>query len=393
MIRRTFLKFAGMLGIVAIPFFLARFSFIERMIYRIEDLFKPPVKLPPDSERSEVRLPLEGEAISVEKALNSRCTSDHDGNPRKFHWGMFDGTKKLSDGQIKKIIGLARIPRFTDRRVEIQSNRNVLTFAVDNHTSGTVRDQVMVESGMQQQAIGLVCAALGVGMVFNNVGKDGNPISDTDYATINIKLDPMKPTYNGSFWTSTPPSGEKPWMKGNLPDPIRDGKKSLISILATLKIKNRGSQIATTESVSQLLWAARGRTPHLYKSQPWGMTIPTWGGEQHISSVYLISDNKLLQYINWTNNRPTHSLFELKKIDKESFYLLKSSFSLNDKFIVLGKNENFNRALWEVGYQLLNLLVQAQTLDIPYESVLLDETNKILLSNMGIRYPVALVAI
>lgn len=366
---------------------------LEKIFYRIEDYLSPSLQLLPYSERTEVILPYEGRSVSVEMALNSRCTSDYDGNPRKFHWGMFDGTKKLSDGQIKRIIGLAKIPRFTDRKVEIQSERNILTFVIDNHASGLLRDWIMVESGMQQQAIGLVCAALGVGMVFSNLGKDGNPISDTDYATINIKLDPIKPTYNGSFWTSTPPSGEKPWLKGNLPDPVRDGKKSLVSTLDTLKIKNRGSQIATIESLSQLLWVARGRTPHFYKSQPWGMTIPTWASEQNISSVYLVSNNKLSQYINWANNRPTHSLLELRKIDKASLYQLKSSFSLNDKFIVLGKNENFNRALWEVGYQLLNILLQAKALDIPYEAALLDENQKNVLRNIGIKDPVAMITL
>jgi hypothetical protein len=230
-------------------------------------------------------------------------------------------------------------------------------------------------------------------MVFRNLGKEGCPISDTDYATIRIKLDPMKPAYDGSFWTSLPPSGNKPWLKGNLPDPIRNGKKPLLSTLATLKLKNKYSQKVSEEAISQLLWAARGRTPHLYKSRPWGMTIPTWEGDQNISTVYLISNNKLSKYINWNKNRPTHSLLELKKIDEGSFYQIKRSFSLNDKLIVFGKNENFNRALWEVGYQLLNLLLQAQALDIPYESALLDETNKILLRNIGIKDPVASIAI
>jgi hypothetical protein len=89
---------------------------------------------------------------------------------------MFDTTKKLSDAQIEKIIHLARIPRFTDKRVEIQSDRNMLTFVIENHASGLLRDWMMVESGMQQQAIGLVCAALGAGMVFRSLGADGTSI-------------------------------------------------------------------------------------------------------------------------------------------------------------------------------------------------------------------------
>lgn len=344
--------------------------------------FKPPFDLPE-----------EGENTSVETALNSRCTSDYDGNPEKFHWGMFDKAKKLSDEQTEKIIALAKIPRFTDQKVEIQRERNMLTFAVDNHVSGILRDWMMVESGMQQQAVGMVCAALGVGMVFRNLGKDGTPISGTEYASINIRLDPMKPTYNGSFWSTLPPAGTNPWVKGSLPDPARYGDKPLTSTLANLKIENKGSLAATDESISQLLWAARGRTPHLYKSKPWGMTIPTWTGKQHISSVYFISNNKLSKYINWSNNRPTHTLSESNKIDDQLFDKLVSSFSSHHRFIILGKNEDFARALWEVGYQLLNLLLQAHALGIPYQATLLDETKKTIVERMGVREPVAMVAI
>lgn len=343
--------------------------------------------------RPTLDLPSEGPAISVETALNSRCTSDYDGDPEKFHWGMFDKTKKLSDDQIKKVMHLAKIPRFTVEKVEIQSERNMLTFIVDNHASGIEKDWIMVESGMQQQAVGLVCAALGVGMIFKNLGKDGTPISGTEYASVKIKLDPMKPTYNGSFWSTLPPAGTNPWVRGNLPDPIRDGDKPLTSTLTSLRIENKGSIIATEESISQLLWAARGRTPHLYKSKPWGMTIPTWAGEQRISSVYLISNNKLSKYINWDNDRPTHSLSVLNKFDDQLLGELSRLFSPHRKFIILGKNEHFARALWEVGYQLLNLTVQARGLDIGYQAALLDETQKKILGDIGIHDPIAILAI
>lgn len=364
-------------------------SFIRRLYYKIEDLFKPPVKLPPDSQRSVAELLPEGETISVEMALNSRCTSDYDENPKKFHWGIFDITKKLSDVQTQKIIHLARIPRFTDRRIEIQSERNMLTFVIDNHASGLLRDWMMVESGMQQQAIGLVCAALGVGMVFRSLGEDGTTISDMDYASIKVKLDAMKPTYDGSFWSSSPPAGRKSLRRGNLPDPVRDGNKPLISTLEAVKIKNRSGRKSTDESVSQLLWAARGRTPHLYKSRPWGMTVATAEGRQGISSVYLISNNKLSKYVNWDNNRPTHSLLALNKIDNQLIAKLEKSFSSNHRFIILGKNEDFARALWEVGYQLLNLLLQAQALDLAYEAILLDENQKEIFRSVGIKDPVS----
>ena len=86
----------GISGLGSMAIFSTESWFIRRLYYKIEGLFKSPVKVPPDSEREKVELPSEGHAISVEMALNSRCTSDYDENPKRFHWGMFDTTKKLS---------------------------------------------------------------------------------------------------------------------------------------------------------------------------------------------------------------------------------------------------------------------------------------------------------
>lgn len=385
--RRKFLTLLGFAGMTTLNLFPLQFSLVTEMKELLKSVFYffKPTFDPPG----------EGDNIPVETALNSRCTSDYDGNPEKFHWGMFDRKKKLSTEQVKRTISLAKIPRFTDQKVQIRSERNILTFIVENHASDIMRDWMMVESGMQQQAVGLVCATLGVGMVFRNIGKDGKSISDTNYGTINIKLGPMKPAYGGSFWSNLPPAARNPWLVENLPDPVRDGSKSLISTLRNLKIKNKGHVAATEQSMSQLLWAARGRTPHLYNRKPWGMTIPTWAGKQNISSVYVVSNNRLSKYINWNSkhNRPTHALAELNKIDTQLFHNLVTSFSANHGFIILGKNEDFARALWEVGYQLLNLLLQADSLDIPYEAVLLNEAQKSTVSLTGVNDPVAILAI
>jgi hypothetical protein len=349
------------------------------------------VKLPSESIRDEAELPPEGSTISVEMALNSRCSSDYDGNPRKFHWGVFDRTKKLSEKQIREIIDLAKIPGLTGEKIEIRSDYNTLTFLIDIHATDIQKKWMMVESGMQQQAVGLICSALGVGMVMKNLGKDGLLISDDEYAIVKIRLDAMKATYDGSYWSEMAPSGRPHWLRGNLPDPVRNGKKPLIATLSSLRIKNEGSEILTEEYMSQLLWAARGRTPHLYKSRPWGLTIPTWGGKQNISSVYVISGNRLSKYINWNKNRPTHSLLELKKIDKNLLYPLRKSSFLDERLIVIGRNEDYGRSLWEVGYQLLNILIQAKVLDISYETVFLDENQKNILRYIGIKDPIIII--
>jgi len=383
--RRQFLTLLGLAGMSTLNLLPPQFSLgreMKKLLKSVLYFLKPTFDLPE-----------EGDNISVETALNSRCTSDYEGNPEKYHWGMFDRTKKLSSEQIKNIISLAKIPRFSEKKVEIQTERNILTFMVENHVSGIIRDWMMVESGMQQQAVGLVCAALGVGILFRNLGKDGTPISDTDYGSIKIKLDPMKPTYNGSFWSNLPPAGRNPWLRGNLPDPVRDGAKPLLTTLANLRTHNKSSTKSSEQSISQLLWAARGRTPHFYNSKPWGMTIPTWAGDQNISSVYLVIKKGRSKYINWDRNRPTHALSDVKKVDEALLQQLLSTFSANLGLIILGKNEDFARALWEVGYQLLNLLLQASSLNISYQAILLDETQKSTVGRTGVKNPVAILAI
>lgn len=398
MIRRAFLKYIGIagLGSVAIIFLHASFDpifFIRKIMYKIEDLFKPSVKVVPESEREEVEFPPEGYATSVEMALNSRCNSDSDGNPKRFHWGMFDTTKKLSDAQIERIIHLAKIPRFTEQRVEIQSERNMLTFVIDNHATGLQRDWMMVESGMQQQAVALICAALGVGMVFKNLGRNGVAVSTMEYATTRIKLNPMKPSYEGSYWTSLPPTETKSWRKGNLPDPVRDSDTSLISALEEAKISNTTGKKAIDDSLGQILWAARGRTPHFYKARPWGMTIPTSQGKQDISCIYIISRNKLSRYVNWQRNRPTSSLEVLCNIGVYLHNELSKSFQSKDCFIIIGRNKASAEGFWEVGYQLLNLLIQAHALGLAYHAALFDETYKNMLSKTSINDPIAMLAL
>ena len=392
-IRRKFLGLIAAAGVIFVVSLFGNYWVFRKIFYRIEDFFRKPKKLSADIQRIAFEIPRGGYSVSVELALNSRCTSDYDGNQCKFHWGMFDETKKLSDEQINRIVTLAKIPRFTDGRVEIRKKDNMLTFVIESEKAAILNDWMMVESGMQQQAIGLVCAAMGVGVLFNNLGKDGTKFSSNVYGTVIIRIDAMKPSYNSSFWCSLAPIGRSPWIQGNLIDPIRKGDVPLISALENLTTERRSSKRLTEESISQLLWAARGRTPHLYKSKPWGMTIPVWGGESEISTVYLIKNGKLWKYLNWKRNRPTHSLLELKAVSIEIIDWLLDYFRFGESYIVLGRNDNHARALWEIGYQLFNLLVQGYALGISYTSVLLNEEQKKMFSEIGIKEPVGVLAI
>ena len=163
------------------------------------------------------RFPAGGTGVSVEKAMNSRCNSDHDGDPAKDHWGMFDRWKELTIAQAEEVIRLARVPRFTEGLLEARREDNILTFVSGKAKPGVPQSWSMVENGMLQQAVCLVCATLGVGMVFSNMGKDGRWVSEKEYAAIKMRLGAMEPSYEGAYWTSSPPAGKNPWQRGNLP--------------------------------------------------------------------------------------------------------------------------------------------------------------------------------
>jgi hypothetical protein len=390
MIRRKFLGFIiAILAIGVAGMFFFNSSFIRKIYYKIQNRLNPASGPKPDSQREESTLPKDGVLTSVETALNSRCTSDYDDNPRNFHWGMFDKNKILATTQIEQIINYAKIPRFTSGAIEIKAERNILTFLIDNRLTAIHRDWTMVESGMQHQAMGLVCAALSAGYAFNSQGADGQPVSDDKFATVQIKLDAMKPSYDGACWSNAAPAETKPWKRGTLPDPIRQGNKSLISTLAELKTKNNTGRHISQNDLGQLLWAARGRTPHYHMSAPWGMTIPTYHGEEGISDVFVIADGNLSKYINWKNKWPTHSLEITGKINNDAAKLLVDQYKSGKCFIVLGRNRNEAKARWEIGYQLLNLMLQAHALNLSYSALLLDENQKKPFRNSGIEEPVA----
>jgi hypothetical protein len=395
--RRAFIKrLAGIsIGIIAgailisILFYNEIASIIRRVFYR----FIKPATLLADNERSEMAFPPEGKDISVELALNSRCTSDYDDDPKYFHWGMFDREKRLSNEQIRSIVDLVTIPRFTDIKIQVHIKENILTYLIDNNYSGIHKQWAMVESGMQQQATALVCAALGVGMAFQSYGSEKDVISGDSLTTTRIKLDAMKPSYDSSYWSKTHPSDWKPWLKGNLSDPVRDGQQSLLKTLSSLETNHEGTNTISEQSLSQILWAARGRTPHYYKSQPWGMTIPTNRGEQNNTDIFVISKLRIEQYINWANNRPTHSLKETKQASSDSWNTITELLPSIEYCLVINRNEDAEKVYWETGYQLINILLQARALNISYRAVLLNENQIETLKTSGINNAVAVIGI
>lgn len=364
---------------------------VEELFHRIRGRLKSSPKPPLENERRLFELPREGGETSVETALNSRCTSDNDGDPKIFHWGMFDLLQKLHQEDIERLAAAARIPRINAQRADVVVSGNILTFRVENGPIGFTRDCLMVESGMQQQALCLACAALGAGMVFQNMGKDGSETSDGNLATIKIKVDAMKPSYGDSFWTTAAPGS--PWIKGNLPEPARKGRRPLLAALAGLKLDQPGHAPLTVEALGQVLWAARGCTPHLYRSRHWGMTIPTWAGEKRICSLFLIQPQGLFEYTNESKGVPTHGIEPIQSTEADQARSVLEKLDAGSGLLIFSRNEDFARAFWEVGYQLLNAIIQAAALDLSYQTLLLDGPQKNLIESIGIKAPVAALAL
>ncbi|MBZ5723523.1 MAG: hypothetical protein LAP87_00860 [Acidobacteriia bacterium] len=339
-----------------------------------------------------VQLPPDGERVSAELALNSRCSSDYDGDPDIFHWGMFNPAARLSGDQVRRIAALANRCRFSEQGSGVKAVNDTLTFSVDKPSLRNRRENCMIENGMQQQAVSLACAALGVGTIFDSLGLDGQELPSGDIATLRMRLGAMKPSYRGSYWTASVPQGERPWLPGNLPDPRRDGTNPLIPILSDLSFDVHQGAPITRQSLSQLLWAARGRTPHLYKSTPWGLTIPTWQGLQNISAVYAVAGSKVYKYGNWLQGRPTHSL-ETIAADTSLVGRMRDLFAPWNAFVILATDDSYSRGLWEVGYQLLNVLVQASGLGTAYQAILLRDDHRARLAGLPTETPVAIVAL
>ena len=327
----------------------------------------------PEGKGTFAQLPEGGEKVSVEKALNSRCSSDHDNDPTISHWGMFDGDRGLAEPDIPRIIELSEIRRLSSERIGIRAAGSHLHFLADPDAAGPARIRMMIESGMQQQAVSLVCSALGVGSLILNMGLDGRLLPDGDLATVRMELGAMKPSYGGSYWSTSPPDRERAWRPGNLPDPARDGSVALLAALRSYRLQSETGRSVDERSLGQVLWAARGRTPHFYNCTPWGMTIPTWTGKQDITSLTVLNAEGLFRYVNWHDKRPTHSLIRERDSKEAGYQNALGRFPPWDCFIILSTNEPHGRALWEIGYQLMNILLQAYALDLAYRLFLLDK--------------------
>ncbi len=339
--------------------------------------------------------------VSIEKVLNSRCSSDS--GARKTHFGTLTD-KHPPDEIINYVLNWCKISRFSDGKLTHWFKDGYLFLGFENSKDPHTQRLLHIESGMQQEAVYLGCAAEGIGTCIANQGINGTQY-ETNTATASYLIMEMTNPYAEGKFTTRVPGPQKPFVSGkNLSDPRRDGDIEYKRCLSEINPFSKSGFSATEKDISQLLWAARGRTPHCVKINKWhllwGLTIPTWGGYQNWADVYLVMGGKLYAYLNWTKEfsfmnkmfraklgwtrgNPTHEIRFVRNID---FSSKKNEY---EKSIVLCQNENNGRALWEVGYMLENMLLQAKSLGISYESKVFSKDEISQLRKIGVANPVA----
>jgi hypothetical protein len=339
---------------------------------------------------------------SIEKVLNSRCSSER-AAPRKGHFGTFMD-KHPPEEIINQILSCCGIPRFSDGKLLQWFGNGYLFLAFENPKDSDARRLLHVESGMQQEAVYLGCVAEGVGTCIHNQGIDGTQYEERMATARHLIMEIADPYSTGKYSTETP-GPQKPFVPGKkLTEPCRDGDVECITQLSKLSTSSKSGSSATEKDVSQLLWAARGRTPHCINvdrwNLMWGLTIPTYGGIQNLTSMRFVTKGKLYAYVNWTKDfslmnrlfreklqwtrgNPTHDTRFVRDVN------IDSQMHGHEEAIFLCQNENTGRALWEVGYMLENMFLQAKSLGISYESKVFSAEEMSLLSEMGITNPVA----
>jgi hypothetical protein len=95
--------------------------------------------------------------------------------------------------------------------------------------------------------------------------------------------------------------------------------------------------------------------------------------------------------MNWSDGRPTHTLEPVQGLKPPP----EAMEGLGDarRLIVLCVRESSGRAWWEIGYQLLNILIQATSLDLRYSARLLSDRERDRFSESGMPQAAAAVAV
>ena len=306
---------------------------------------------------------------------------------------------------MERILRCCKVPQYSDGKLLLWFEDKYLFLGFEKTNEPFQTRMLHIESGMQQEAVYLACTALGVGTCIHNLGINGTQRENKIATTRHLILEKTN-SYETGKYTTAAPGPKKPIKHGkNLTEPQRDSSVECLPELKQLTLtKNTGSHADETE-ISQLLWAAKGRTPHYIKSNPWGLTIPTWGGGQDYTNVYLVRNNKLFRYISWTTRfltmhiryvpharhlfwrvgYPTHDIKLLRNMN------ISDQLDGADIAIILSRNERTNRSLWEVGYMLENMFLQLKSLKISYTSKIFNNNEMKRLAKAGVSEAVATV--
>lgn len=338
--------------------------------------------------------------------LNSRCSSSFDYGSKTSHWGTFIDQPPPKKTLNRILDCCCSIPRFSNGKLLHWFKGKKLFLGFEKPDDPYMERLLHIESGMQHEAVYLACAVHGVGTCIHNQDVNGTEYGEK-IATASHLIMEIFDSYDSGKFTTKAPGSTKPFKAGkNLDDPLRDSDVECLPQLTNLRSSNKSGSSVTKKATSQLLWAAKGRTPHYICKHAWktlyGLTIPTWAGIQNNTSVYLIRDKKLFRYINWTKpfsviNRmfrtyfkwtrgnPTHDIRFVRNVN------ISETLDGADTAIILCRNEETNRALWETGYMLENMFLQAKSLDISYKSEIFTTDQTSQLNELGLTNAVAMI--
>jgi hypothetical protein len=342
------------------------------------------------------------DSVSIEKVLNSRCSCGFETGLKKRHWGIFVNTP-TQRSIIDDLLLYCRVPQFSGGKLLKWFDDERLYVGFEKTKNPHVERVLKIESGMHQEAVYLACAATGLGVCLLNQGINGTANHER-IATASFVIREMTHPYESRDFSVIAPGPNRRFVKGgNLSEPVRDGEMDCLPELRRLVSYSYNGSQATDIDVSQLLWAAKGRTPHFIRLQVlkmmWGLTIPTWGGGQEYTQVNLISEKKNYAYVNltkgivpkylmpekvkWIQGKPTHEINLIGDFNDS-----KCINGFNEA-IILCNNENTGRALWEIGYMLENMFLQAKGLGITFGSKIFTEQEIVELANQGLPNAVA----
>lgn len=317
----------------------------------------------------------------------------------------FDKKTLTLDGEEIALKSVVR-PRFHDMDVLSPTIRLHWTKKGPVQFSTDIENAYWVERGMAQEMVHIA----------GSIGQMGVCIIGGVY----VDLVPMIP-----YLSSKPPQN---FRKGNLPTPLRDGGDSAVECFKKWKPSEAFDLEKITKfQLGQLLWAGFGCTPHNTYSYNWYGTLNFWGQGKTIpsasaiptTSLYVIEDDGIFKYVNWNEEESvaTHSLGLIRKGDplKVGEYrngtltyvrkgdLLQEVNNLLPKlpeastYILITTNGRHPPyfSLMEAGYSALNVVLQAQALNMKSNIVVIskDQMGKIQQTIGVFDVPIAFVPI